>query len=242
MPEEEKTKAETPKEGGEEQKPKKSKGPMMLIIISVVGFAICIGAFSFFMGVFSSPPAGEGDDTATVEEKHAEEKSAPDQKQSEDEDMSEIDALESELFGLQDIGDVEDMDDMMDLVDNTERGMSKEDSIEAANWLENEKEKLTTERKELDARKKELDRREYHLKQLLAKRDQMESARIGSLAKLYDGMKPQQVAPLINKLTIKQAVDVLLKMKPANAAKILGALKPDRAARISAEMITLSEE
>ena len=44
--------------------------------------------------------------------------------------------------------------------------------------------------------------------QLLGRVNQIESNRLNALAKLYDGMKPNQVAPLINKLTDEQAVQV----------------------------------
>jgi len=242
MPEEAKDKnKETPEETAKPAK--KSKGPLMFIIISAVVFIIAIGAFSVVMGVFSS-------------EEKPEEVSQPDEKQavveekqpSEDTDsaeLSDIEELEQQLFDIENIEDAEDMDDLVKLAEEDEHsqsGMSKKDSIEAADWLATEKAKLAKERAELEALKKERDAQEYKLKQLIAKTDQMESARINALAKLYDGMKPSQVAPLINKLTDEQAVEVLLKMKSANAAKILGVLKPDRAAHISSKMITLTKE
>ncbi|MFH1701061.1 MAG: hypothetical protein ABIE07_10785 [Candidatus Zixiibacteriota bacterium] len=239
MLEEEKTQSEFPESGSERQKPIKSRRPIMLIIIGVVGFVICVGAFSFFMGVFSNTPVGSGGKADGLTGKRLGENSKTESKNSEEEITAEIIARENELFGRQDMVA---MENSRKPSENAVRGMTKSDSIKAVNWLNLEKEKLASEKTKLDARKIELDRSEAHLRTLLTKKDQLESERISSLAKLYDGMKAEQVAPLINKLTIKQAVDVLLKMKPANAARILGALKPDRAALISAEMITLSKE
>jgi flagellar motility protein MotE (MotC chaperone) len=244
MPDEKEKKEETASE--EPQKPaSKSKGPLFLIIIGAVVFVAAIGIFSLTMGVLSSPPtADEGSEAATKQQEAV--KSETSNEGQEDDDLTEMEKLEKELFQAEDVSEADDLDDLMALVEEEEKsekpGMSEEDSIEAVKWLDEEKAKLAEERSELKALKKDLDRQEYRLKQLIAKTSQVESARINSLAKLYDGMKAAQVAPLINKLTEEQAVQILLKMKPANAAKLLGSLSPDRAARISARMITLSEE
>ncbi|MCK5126322.1 MAG: hypothetical protein KAR42_08695 [candidate division Zixibacteria bacterium] len=249
--EEKKVEEKAPEEESEQGKKKEKSGMMMMIIISVGVFVIGIAGFSLMMGVFSSPEKteDEGDKTAEVTKKHDKKPADKDKhgkESAEDQDfLEDIARLEDELFGVHDVGDANDMDDIMSLVDeegDEDSGMSEKDSLEAVNWLDTEKAALAKERKELDVRKKELDKQEYRLKQLIAKTDQIKSSRLGSLAKLYDGMKPSQVAPLIIKLSEQQAVDILLKMKPGNAAKILGAIKPDRAARISARMITLTEE
>jgi flagellar motility protein MotE (MotC chaperone) len=237
MPEEEKKQEET-KQDDTAPAASKKKGPILLIIIGVVVLVAGIGGFSMIMGVFSTPP--EADEEKAAEKKT--EKAAKSNAEKQQENLSDTELLEKELFGVDDLEDAKDMDDLVKLIDDQKSGMSEEDSIEAVNWLDAEKAKLLTERVELDKLKKEMDAQEYQLKQLIAKRNQMESTRIGALAKLYDGMKASQVAPLLTKLTDEQAVQILLKMKPANAAKILGSLSPDRAARISAKMITLSEE
>lgn len=243
MPDEKEKKKETASE--KPQKPaSKLKNPLFLIIIGVVVFVAAIGIFSLTMGVFSSPPtADEGSDAATEQQKAAKSKASDDDQ---DDDLTEMEKLEKELFQIEDVSEADDLDDLLAMVEEEEKsekpGMSKEDSIEAVKWLDEEKAKLADERSELEALKKDMDRQEYRLKQLIAKTSQVESARINSLAKLYDGMKAAQVALLITKLTEEQAVQILLKMKPAKAAKLLGSLSPDRAARISARMITLSEE
>ncbi len=230
---------QTPEEGSAK---KKSKLPLMMIIVSVAAFAICIGVFSFTMGLFSSAPADSqdesGDETAEVADSTGHAKSSASKK---DHELSDIEAMEAELFAREGLDNVEDMDDLMKMVEDRDK-ISEKDSLKAQAWIDTEKAKLKVERKELDSRQKELDRQEYRLTQIMEKVNQMTAARVGSLAKLYDGMKAQQVAPLLNKLTDEQSVMVLLKMKPANAAKLLGALSPDRAARISAKMITLAEE
>jgi flagellar motility protein MotE (MotC chaperone) len=236
MPDKEvKESKESPEESPETKA--KPKIPLLLIIIAAGIFVIGIGAFSVFMGVFSSTPTGEPgsqpDSTATHAEVAAD--STLDTK-------SEIDLLEEAIFGVKKSVDADDLDELLDVANGQASGISEKDSIEAANWIEAEKAQLAKERAELDAREKKLKAREHQLKQLVSKVSQIESTRITALAKLYEGMKPNRVAPLITKLTDEQAVQILLEMKPASAAKILGVLNSDRAARISANMITLIKE
>lgn len=234
MPEEDKkVQEETP----EEVATAKSKGPLLIGIIAAVIFIVGIGAFSIFMGVFSSAPSTDteshpdslSDQSAGVTEAH-------------DEENLELSQLEQSIFGDSDIIEADDLDELLEMAEEHQTSKANDDSAAMTDWLESEKEKLAAERADLEALKKTIEAREYQLRQLIAQVSQVESSRIGALAKLYDGMKPAQVAPLIIKLTEEQAVQVLLKMKTASAAKILGALNTERAARISANMITINEE
>ncbi|HSG98864.1 MAG TPA: hypothetical protein VLB27_02375 [candidate division Zixibacteria bacterium] len=120
--------------------------------------------------------------------------------------------------------------------------LSAEDSLEALNWLGQEKQRLAQWEQELTARKRKLDAQEHAVDQKLKKVDQAEANRLTSLAKLYDGMKHDQVARMIVKLDDNTIVSILPRMKTANASKILGLLPPDRGARISQKMITLSNK
>jgi flagellar motility protein MotE (MotC chaperone) len=235
MPDEEIKGLEEAPEEEVEPKPK-PKVPLPLIIIAAVIFVVGIGTFSVLMGVFSSAPSAKTElATDSLSGQSA------DATDSTDSEKSELDKLEEAIFGLADDIDLEKLDELLGLEDG-QSDQSDDDSLASANWLEAEKAKLASERAELDALKKQLDAREYQLKEILSRVNQVESTRIGALAKLYDGMKPAQVAPLITKLTDEQAVQILLKMKPASASKILGALNTERAARISSNMITFSKE
>ncbi len=118
--------------------------------------------------------------------------------------------------------------------------ISKKDSIEALDWITAEKKKISLERGELDKLKKQLDAQERTIDQKLRQMDQAQAAKLNSLAKLYDGMKPDQVARMIVKLEDKTIVSILPRMKNANASKILGLMPPARGARISKQMITLA--
>ncbi len=236
MSEEDKKKQdETPEEAAETKK--KSKGPLLFIIIAAVVFIGGVGGFSVFMGVFSSEPTAETETAPDSLADHAAVDSIP-----VDDDLSELDKLEREIFGESDAVNAEDLDELLEQASERESQLASEDSVAMTPWLESEKAKLATERADLEALKKTIEAREYHLRQLIAQVNQVRATRITALAKLYDGMKPAQVAPLISKLSDEQAIQVLMKMKTASAAKILGVLNTDRAARISANMLTFSEE
>ena len=213
---------------------------MFLIIIGAAAFVIGIAGFSIMLGVFSS---AEPNTEQMAEADAAAEENAKSN------EWAELVDLEKELLGIEPAGKEVDFDDMMAQAEKDAKETIGDDSAAVAAWLDREKAKLVLERQDIDAklkllqdRKKELDTQEQRLKQIIAKVEQVESARVGSLAKLYDGMKPAQVAPLLVKLPDESTVQVLLKMKPANAARILGELSPSRAASISAQMLTLSEE
>ncbi len=118
--------------------------------------------------------------------------------------------------------------------------LGADDSLAALNWLEAEKKKLKERNKTLDEKAKRLEALERSVNQKLTKVDQAEAARLSGLAKLYNGMKPEQVAKMMVKLDDKTIVAILPRMKSAQAAKILGMLPASRGARISKEMITLS--
>ncbi len=128
----------------------------------------------------------------------------------------------------------------------TSAGISVQDSVDTLNWLDREladldkeqkriqalRDQLEKEQKQLEASKKQIDR-------ALARIEQAESARVTKLARLYDSMRPDDVAKLFENLDDKVVLSILPKMKSVNAAKILGIMPPKRAARISTKMITV---
>lgn len=120
-------------------------------------------------------------------------------------------------------------------------GMTSSDSLDTLNWIQKEMAKLDKANAENEKRIRELQALELKIDQALLKIDQAESTRIAKLARLYDGMKPAEVAKLFANLKDNVVLSVLPRMKPANASKILGLLPPKRAARISTRMITVLE-
>ncbi len=120
--------------------------------------------------------------------------------------------------------------------------MTLRDSLKAVDWFDTENAKLELRKRDLEKKERDLAAAEKSVDAKLAKLNQAESARVAELAKLYDSMKPEQVARLVAQLDDNMVVSLLPRMKPANASKVLATIPPDRAAKISHDMITLTEK
>jgi len=128
----------------------------------------------------------------------------------------------------------------------TSAGITVQDSVDTLNWLdqeladlEKEQKRIETLRGQLEKEQQQLDAYKKQIDRALARIEQAESARVTKLARLYDSMRPDDVAKLFENLDDKVILSILPKMKSVNAAKILGIMPPKRAARISTKMITV---
>jgi flagellar motility protein MotE (MotC chaperone) len=120
--------------------------------------------------------------------------------------------------------------------------MTAADSVDTLNWIDREMQKIAVERDSLQRLKEDLQKLDKKVTQASNRLDQAEAARLTKLARLYDGMKPAEVASLFENLPDSVIVLILPKMKPAHASKILGLMKPKRAASISTKLITVTEQ
>ncbi len=119
---------------------------------------------------------------------------------------------------------------------------------------------LTERRKKLEQREKELAHREALLKaaqqeferkfdelssiraeiqNLLKKQSEEEEARIVSLVKIYEGMKPKDAARIFNTLDMDVLIEVMSRMSERKSSPVIAAMNPDRARTIT---ILLSEQ
>ena len=71
---------------------------------------------------------------------------------------------------------------------------------------------------------------------LADKRDQQEDARLKSLVKIYETMKPADAARIFEQLDMPVLLDVLKRMREAKAAPILAAMDPERAKIATTEL------
>jgi flagellar motility protein MotE (MotC chaperone) len=117
--------------------------------------------------------------------------------------------------------------------------LSTTDSTAVSASSDKEKEEIKKEREKLEGEKKELELLKVEVQTLLDKKKKFEDEGIIALAKLYDGMKADKAASLLNNLEEQTAVAVINKMKIQNASKVMGYLAPEKAARISNAMISL---
>lgn len=118
----------------------------------------------------------------------------------------------------------------------------KRDSTDSLTVIQKALTQMALEKDSLDILKKDLETREYNVKQGLLKIGQAESSRIISLARLYDGMRAEEVGKLFENLDDSVVVAILPRMKPVNAAKILAIMPPKRAAAISTQLISVAEK
>jgi flagellar motility protein MotE (MotC chaperone) len=116
---------------------------------------------------------------------------------------------------------------------------------------------LSKRRAELEARTAEIDQREAllqvtenrvqeklkelegvrtELTALLKTVDGQQNARIASLVKMYETMKPQEAAAILETLEMPVALDILETMKETKSAPILAKMTPQKASEITVEM------
>jgi len=113
--------------------------------------------------------------------------------------------------------------------------------------LEERKALLDAREKALEIREKELRILEQQLEEkistlallrkevgeLIQEKEAFEEKRLEHLIKVYEGMKPEEAAPLIERLKEDTAVILFYRMKEKKVSQILGFVNPDVAAKIS---------
>ncbi len=116
---------------------------------------------------------------------------------------------------------------------------------------------LATRREKLDAREKSLNTREgllvvaeeridekiaelntleERIKSLIIQYDEQEEARLRSLVKIYENMKPKDAARIFNELDLEILLDVISLMKERRVAPVLAAMDPTKAEAITSEI------
>lgn len=87
--------------------------------------------------------------------------------------------------------------------------------------------------KEVDRKVQELAKLKKEIESLLNKQDEEEKARIGSLVKIYEGMKPKDAARIFDTLDIDVLVDVMSTMSERKVSPILAAMNAERARTVT---------
>ena len=86
---------------------------------------------------------------------------------------------------------------------------------------------------------KELLKLRSEIEDLLGQQSEAEKARIDSLVKIYEGMKPKDAARIFDTLDLDVLVAVMSKMSERKLSPILAAMNPERARTVT---IMLAEE
>ena len=92
---------------------------------------------------------------------------------------------------------------------------------------------------ELDRKVQELTSLRQEIEKLLEVQSGQEQKRIGSLVKIYEGMKPKDAARIFDTLDLDILVTVMSKMSERKVAPVLAAMNPERARTVT---IMLAEE
>jgi len=213
--EKEKTRTGMKKETKPVAPPKKSK-LVLFVGAGLVVFIVFLVFFSFSLGVFDKERLkGElgltEDTTASITQAQSEDSAAE----------TYVDNSESTAQPEEDTAAV-----------------ASEDSVKS--WIDEQKAKIQEDRTVVEVQRRELELLKIEVGNLLKQKKAFEDERIGKLAKIYDGMKAQEVAAMMNNLDDDTVVAVLLKMSTRNAAKVLGLLNAERAARISNKLMALT--
>ena len=72
---------------------------------------------------------------------------------------------------------------------------------------------------------------------MLKKQQQEENKRIGRLARLYGGMKPDEAVGILNRLDDAEVLAIMGKMEEDQVSKILPLFDSSRAARLTQSMM-----
>jgi flagellar motility protein MotE (MotC chaperone) len=159
------------------------------------------------------PPAAE---TPLKEEKPAaEDKSAPAHPAWLDASEGDIDYsnLRKELY--------QDLLQRRQQLDEKEKTLSRREAL------------LEAGEKELNRKFQELTGLRNEIQALLKKQSEEENARINSLVKIYEGMKPKDAARIFNTLDMDILMDVVGRMSERKSAPIIAQMDPDRARNLT---------
>ena len=95
---------------------------------------------------------------------------------------------------------------------------------------------LSAAERELDQKTKELTALKTEIQAAMKKRSDEEDARIGSLVKIYEGMKPKDAASIFNTLDIDVLMVIMTKMSERKSAPILALMSTERAKTVTTMM------
>lgn len=109
-----------------------------------------------------------------------------------------------------------------------------------ADSLRRDEERLAELKRTLDGKIQTLSQIEKKISELVATKKGMEEEKILKLAKVFEETPPEQAGPLLSKLDVDIAAELILKMTGRKAGKIWGYVDPERAVEISKVLARLN--
>jgi flagellar motility protein MotE (MotC chaperone) len=123
--------------------------------------------------------------------------------------------------------DVEASKDKLGVLDDLSARRDALDKRE--NELKTREALLKVTEQEIDRKYQELTQMRTEIKNLLDKQTEEEKARITSLVKIYEGMKPKEAARIFDTLDIDVLMSVMSQMSERKLSPIIAAMNPERA-------------
>lgn len=191
---------------------KKKLGTVTLIVAALGSFVVFLGVFSYMMGVFDSKPDAPAE--TAVEEHHADSTAAH-------EGSGEFASPYGEAAAA---------------IDAAEEANAV-DTIAAISVLERRQRELAAEEKIIERKKQELEDLRAEVEALINKKQTIDDEKTIYIARLIDGMKPDEMTGLMANLDNATILAVMPRLKPATASRVLALLPPERAAKITTELL-----
>lgn len=95
---------------------------------------------------------------------------------------------------------------------------------------------LSAAERELDQKTRELTTLKTEIEAATKKRNEEEEARIGSLVKIYEGMKPKDAASIFNTLDLDVLMVIMTKMNERKSSPIIALMNTERAKTVTTMM------
>jgi flagellar motility protein MotE (MotC chaperone) len=105
--------------------------------------------------------------------------------------------------------------------------------------IHKEEERLQTLRRQIQKKLDSLARVETRIAELIKTKQVMEDEKINQLAKVFESTPPEQAGPMLTKLDVDIAAQIIVRMNGRKAGKIWGYVDPDRAVTISKKVAQL---
>lgn len=189
-----------------------------LLMIGGGSFVVFVVAFFFLLGS-PAPEPQIAEETALDSATH--------------EDHPEDDAYIEDLYS----GSWHDEYSPIPSEDNS--ALSEEDSIKQVAWYETQRNEIQKARLELERDKATLEQLRNETKVLLDQRKAIEETNVGNLAKLFETMKSEEVAAIMQNIPDVEVGLILQRMKKQSASEVMAELPSERAAKITMQLIDL---
>jgi len=88
--------------------------------------------------------------------------------------------------------------------------------------------------------KAELEKLRAEVGEMLGAKAKADSASLNSLAKMYDGIEPSQLAAVMASMDDSLVIAILPRLKAQKAGRILGSMPAERAAKLSSKLMRLN--